>query len=120
MAATRRGKSRKTTTQSAVDALNTLPGNIQVNLTRCLDGTWECDLTQKVGKSAWSGLPYSGEGRTANEAAAALLAQYNGANERDRIQQAITKTDGDKKAAAALLGISRKTLYRRLETLAQI
>lgn len=119
MTTKQRGKSR-TTTQSAVDALNTLPRNIQVNLTRSLDGMWECDLTEKVGKSAWSALPYSGEGRTANEAAAALLAQYNGATERDRIQQAITKTDGDKKAAAALLGISRKTLYRKLETLAQI
>lgn len=104
-----------TATQSAVDALNALPGDLQVNLTRALDGTWECDLTQKVGKHDWSGLPYCGEGRTANEAAAALLAQYNGAAEREVVRQALSQTNGDKKAAAALLGISRKTLYRRLE-----
>lgn len=102
-------------TQSAVDALNALPRDLQVNLTRSLDGTWECDLTQKVGKSDWSGLPYCGEGRTANEAAAALLAQYHGAAEREAVNQALSQTNGDKKAAAALLGISRKTLYRRLE-----
>lgn len=121
MAATRRDKTRTTTaTQSAVDALNTLPGNIQVNLTRYTDGSWDCELSQKVGRSAWTGLPYNGEGRTANEAAAALLAQYHGAAERVRINHALTQTDGDKKAAAALLGISRKTLYRRIETLAQI
>jgi transcriptional regulator of acetoin/glycerol metabolism len=36
------------------------------------------------------------------------------AGERDRIVEALARTGGARKAAAALLGVSRATLYRRL------
>jgi DNA-binding NtrC family response regulator len=37
--------------------------------------------------------------------------------ERDHIQRALVRTGGNKKAAAKLLGLSRRALYRRLERL---
>ncbi|MGH9309538.1 MAG: sigma-54-dependent transcriptional regulator [Vicinamibacterales bacterium] len=37
--------------------------------------------------------------------------------ERDHIQRALTKAGGNKKAAAQMLGLSRRALYRRLERL---
>jgi DNA-binding NtrC family response regulator len=37
--------------------------------------------------------------------------------EREHIQRALAKVGGNKKAAAQLLGLSRRALYRRLERL---
>ena len=37
--------------------------------------------------------------------------------ERDHIQRALAKAGGNKKAAAQMLGLSRRALYRRLERL---
>ena len=37
--------------------------------------------------------------------------------ERDHIQRALVRTGGNKKAAAQMLGLSRRALYRRLERL---
>jgi DNA-binding NtrC family response regulator len=37
--------------------------------------------------------------------------------ERDHIQRALVRTGGNKKAAAEMLGLSRRALYRRLERL---
>jgi len=37
--------------------------------------------------------------------------------EREHIQRALTRTNGNKKAAARILGLSRRALYRRLERL---
>ena len=37
--------------------------------------------------------------------------------ERDHIQRALVRANGNKKAAAKMLGLSRRALYRRLERL---
>jgi DNA-binding NtrC family response regulator len=37
--------------------------------------------------------------------------------EREHIQRALMRTNGNKKAAARILGLSRRALYRRLERL---
>ena len=37
--------------------------------------------------------------------------------ERDHIQRALVRAGGNKKAAAKMLGLSRRALYRRLERL---
>jgi DNA-binding NtrC family response regulator len=37
--------------------------------------------------------------------------------ERDHIQRALVRAGGNKKAAAQMLGLSRRALYRRLERL---
>jgi DNA-binding NtrC family response regulator len=37
--------------------------------------------------------------------------------EREHIQRALERTNGNKKAAAQMLGLSRRALYRRLERL---
>jgi DNA-binding NtrC family response regulator len=37
--------------------------------------------------------------------------------ERDHIQRALARAHGNKKAAARMLGLSRRALYRRLERL---
>jgi DNA-binding NtrC family response regulator len=37
--------------------------------------------------------------------------------ERDHIQRALLRANGNKKAAAKMLGLSRRALYRRLERL---
>ena len=39
------------------------------------------------------------------------------ADERDHIQRALLRSGGNKKAAAKMLGLSRRALYRRLERL---
>jgi len=60
---------------------------------------------------------------TPGRAAAAPLADAAPADdllvnvEREHIQRALTRTNGNKKAAARILGLSRRALYRRLERL---
>jgi two-component system, NtrC family, response regulator HydG len=51
--------------------------------------------------------------RTAGEPETDLLVNV----ERDHIQRALVRTGGNKKAAAQMLGLSRRALYRRLERL---
>jgi DNA-binding NtrC family response regulator len=50
---------------------------------------------------------------TAEKAGTDLLVNV----ERDHIQRALVRTGGNKKAAAQMLGLSRRALYRRLERL---
>jgi two-component system response regulator HydG len=50
---------------------------------------------------------------TANDSETDLLVNV----ERDHIQRALVRTGGNKKAAAQMLGLSRRALYRRLERL---
>jgi sigma-54 dependent transcriptional regulator, acetoin dehydrogenase operon transcriptional activator AcoR len=52
-------------------------------------------------------------GAAAHEADTDLLVNV----ERDHIQRALVRTGGNKKAAAQMLGLSRRALYRRLERL---
>ena len=67
------------------------------------------------------GMPH--EPGTPARAAALTLAggQHDGDSlatvEREHIQRALAKVGGNKKAAAQLLGLSRRALYRRLERL---
>ncbi len=58
------------------------------------------------------GVGVGGAG-TAPPADAALLSDV----EREHIQRALVRAGGNKKAAAAMLGLSRRALYRRLERL---
>lgn len=117
MAEKRRAKVPRT--KHNAGALNGLPVSIAVTLKRTyLTARWHCELTQPKhggGVTKWGGL-----GNTSDEAADQALISYHNAVDSKVIQSALDKTHGDKKAAAALLGISRKTLYRRLETQAQV
>ncbi len=58
--------------------------------------------------------PAAGDGSTHDAAASAdLLVTV----EREHIQRALVRANGNKKAAARMLGLSRRALYRRLERL---
>jgi DNA-binding NtrC family response regulator len=88
------------------------------------DGEWitERELAACLPPSPWT--PVSGAAAHAGGAAVIGLESAGGGNpdllatvEREHIQRALLRAGGNKKAAAKLLGLSRRALYRRLERL---
>ena len=81
----------------------------------------ERELAACLPPSPWT--PVSGAAAHASGAAASGLESAGGnpdllaTVERDHIQRALLRAGGNKKAAAKLLGLSRRALYRRLERL---
>jgi DNA-binding NtrC family response regulator len=75
----------------------------------------ERELSISMPSPATSNAPGAGGARSAQPAAADrdLLVTV----ERDHIQRALVRAGGNKKAAAKMLGLSRRALYRRLERL---
>jgi DNA-binding NtrC family response regulator len=80
-----------------------------------------CDATLITERELSVGMPH--EPGTSSRAGSLMLAGgvHDGDSlasvEREHIQRALAKVGGNKKAAAQLLGLSRRALYRRLERL---